>query len=101
MEFIDPKKIFGLGTGSTVNLLINKIHETFILNGQSITAESTSEETTDLATKLGIDIIDLDQVNELDVVIDGADEVDSHDLTDTKAKRSKRKKRKKKKKTDE
>ena len=76
MEFIDPEKIFGLGTGSTVNLLINKIHETFISNGHSITAVSTSKETTDLATKLGINIIDLDQVNELDVVIDGADEVD-------------------------
>ena len=76
MEFIDPKKIIGLGTGSTVNHLINKIHETFILNGQSITAVSTSTETTDLASSLGINIIDLDQVDELNVVIDGADEVD-------------------------
>ena len=76
MEFIDPKKIIGLGTGSTVNYLINKIHETFILNGQSITAVSTSTETTDLASSLGINIIDLDQVDELNVVIDGADEVD-------------------------
>ena len=65
-----------LGTGSTVNHLINKIHETFILNGQSITAVSTSTETTDLASSLGINIIDLDQVDELNVVIDGADEVD-------------------------
>ena len=76
MEFIDPKKIIGLGTGSTVNHLINKIHETFVLNGQSITAVSTSTETTDLASSLGINIIDLDQVDELNVVIDGADEVD-------------------------
>ena len=76
LEFIDPKKIIGLGTGSTVNYLINKIHETFILNGQSITAVSTSTETTDLASSLGINIIDLDQVDELNVVIDGADEVD-------------------------
>ena len=76
MEFIDPKKIIGLGTGSTVNYLINKIHETFILNGQSINAVSTSKETTDLASSLGINIIDLDQVDELNVVIDGADEVD-------------------------
>ena len=76
MEFIDPKKIIGLGTGSTVNHLVNKIHETFILNGQSITAVSTSTETTDLASSLGINIIDLDQVDELNVVIDGADEVD-------------------------
>ncbi len=76
MEFIDPKKIIGLGTGSTVNYLINKIHETFILNGQSITAVSTSTETTDLASSLGINIIDLDKVDELNVVIDGADEVD-------------------------
>ena len=76
IEFIDPKKIIGLGTGSTVNHLINKIHQTFILNGQSITAVSTSTETTDLASSLGINIIDLDQVDELEVVIDGADEVD-------------------------
>ena len=46
------------------------------MNGQSITAVSTSKETTDLATNLGINIIDLDQVDELHVVIDGADEVD-------------------------
>ena len=76
MEFIDPKKIIGLGTGSTVDYLIKKIHETFILNGQSITAVSTSTVTTDLASSLGINIIDLDQVDELNVVIDGADEVD-------------------------
>ena len=76
MEFIDPKKTFGLGTGSTVNFLIHKIHKTFILNGQTITAVSTSKETTSLATSLGINIVDLDQVDELDVVIDGADEVD-------------------------
>ena len=75
-RIIDQKKIIGLGTGSTVNHLINKIHETYILNGQSITAVSTSTETTDLASSLGINIIDLDQVDELNVVIDGADEVD-------------------------
>ncbi len=76
MEFIDPKKIFGLGTGSTVNFLIHKIHESYILKGQPLNAVSTSRETTSLATSLGINIVDLDQVDELDVVIDGADEVD-------------------------
>jgi len=77
MEFINPKKIFGLGTGSTVNFLIHKIHETYILKGQPINAVSTSSETTSLATSLGINIVALDQVDELDVVIDGADEVDT------------------------
>ena len=77
MEFINPKKIFGLGTGSTVNFLIHKIHETYILKGQPINAVSTSSETTSLATSLGINIVALDQVDELDVVIDGADEVDN------------------------
>ena len=38
---------------------------------------STSSETTSLATSLGINIVALDQVDELDVVIDGADEVDT------------------------
>ena len=76
MEFIDPNKVFGLGTGSTVNYLIKEIHEAYVSKGQSITAVSTSEETTNLARRLGMNIIDLDQVDELDVVIDGADEVD-------------------------
>ena len=77
MEFINPKKIFGLGTGSTVNFLIHKIHESYILKGQPINAVSTSSETTSLAKGLGINIVALDQVDELDVVIDGADEVDT------------------------
>ena len=76
MEFIDPKKIIGLGTGSTVNFLIHKIHESYILKGQALNVVSTSRETTSLAKSLGINIVDLDQVDELDVVIDGADEVD-------------------------
>ena len=76
MEFINPKKVFGLGTGSTVNFLIHKIHESYILKDKPISAVSTSRETTSLATTLGINIVDLDQVDELDVVIDGADEVD-------------------------
>ena len=76
MEFIDPNKVFGLGTGSTVNYLLKEIHEAYVSKGQSINAVSTSEETTSLARRLGINIVDLDQVNELDVVIDGADEVD-------------------------
>ena len=75
MEFINPKKIFGLGTGSTVNFLIQKIHESYILKGQPINAVSTSRETTCLAESLGINILDLDQVDELDLVIDGADAV--------------------------
>ena len=76
MEFIDPNKVFGLGTGSTVNYLLKEIHEAYVSKGQSITAVSTSEETTSLARRLGINIVDLDQVDKLDVVIDGADEVD-------------------------
>ena len=76
MEFIDPNKVFGLGTGSTVNYLLKEIHESYVSKGQSINAVSTSEETSSLARRLGINIVDLDQVNELDVVIDGADEVD-------------------------
>ena len=76
IKFIDPNKVFGLGTGSTVNFLLKEINETYVSKGQSINAVSTSKETTSLARSLGINIVDLDQVDELDVVIDGADEVD-------------------------
>ncbi len=46
------------------------------MKGQSISAVSTSKETTSLARSLGINIVELNEVDELDLVIDGADEVD-------------------------
>ncbi len=66
----------GIGTGSTaawfVKLLAGKQSK-----GLTFRACATSSQTTELAESLGIKIESLDDLGELDLVIDGADEFDS------------------------
>jgi ribose 5-phosphate isomerase A len=62
----------GLGTGSTVHFTIVALGE----RHPDITCTATSRRTHDLATSLGLRVVDPDQVGHLDIAIDGADEVD-------------------------
>jgi ribose 5-phosphate isomerase A len=66
----------GLGTGSTAELMIRRLAERIEQERLKITAVSTSDETTLLAGSLGITVQDLDAVPELDINLDGADEID-------------------------
>ena len=76
LDFIESDMKLGLGTGSTaawlVKLLAHEVNE----NGLQITACATSSETTKLAERLGIKISKLDELGQLDLAIDGADEFD-------------------------
>ena len=82
IEYIKPKisldSIIGVGTGSTVNYFIKelaKIQHTF--KG----AVSSSEASTKLLESSGIKVYELNDVNEILVYVDGADEVDkNHNL---------------------
>jgi len=76
VEFIENGMTLGLGTGSTVYYTIVKIGE-LVRKGLNIKAVSTSSKTTELAKSLGINIVPLDSVENIDLVIDGADEIDS------------------------
>jgi len=77
VNYIEDGMIVGLGTGSTVEFMVCKLAER-IKAGLNITAISTSQATTKLATSLGIKISMLSDVEEIDVTIDGADEVDEN-----------------------
>ncbi|MEO6694768.1 MAG: ribose-5-phosphate isomerase RpiA [Ignavibacteria bacterium] len=74
-EFVESGMIVGLGTGSTVFFAINKLGE-LVKNGLKIKAISTSDVTTDHAISLAIEIISIDDVEQIDLTIDGADEAD-------------------------
>jgi len=65
----------GLGSGSTVYFAIKKIGE-LVRAGLNIKAVSTSDGTTQLAQSEGIKLIPIDDAVEIDLTIDGADEVD-------------------------
>jgi ribose 5-phosphate isomerase A len=66
----------GIGTGSTaeefVRLLAEKVAE-----GMTVRGVPTSERTARLCLELGVPLNSLDELPELDLTIDGADEVDS------------------------
>jgi ribose 5-phosphate isomerase A len=78
IEYIKPKihmdSIIGVGTGSTVNYFIEELAKIkHIFKG----AVSSSEASTKLLEKFGIEVFELNDVNEILVYIDGADEVDA------------------------
>ena len=75
IEFIKNGMTLGLGSGSTVYFLVNKLAE-LIKEGLNVKCVSTSKQTTKLANDLGIKIYELNQIDKIDLTIDGADEVD-------------------------
>jgi ribose 5-phosphate isomerase A len=77
IEFIKNGMILGLGTGSTVFFLVKKLAE-LVKQGLDITCVSTSNQTSELAKSLGIRISSLNEVEKIDLTIDGADEVDKN-----------------------
>lgn len=75
--YIKSGMTIGLGTGSTVFYLVNKLGE-LVRQGLKVKCVSTSIKTSELARSLGIPIIELDDVDSIDITIDGADEVDKN-----------------------
>jgi ribose 5-phosphate isomerase A len=72
---IKNEMIIGLGTGSTVYWLIQELGKR-VLQGLQITIVPTSKKTELLAAELNIPTTDLNNVDKIDLTIDGADEVD-------------------------
>jgi ribose 5-phosphate isomerase A len=74
-ELVQDGMRVGLGTGSTVAHLLSALGERAgELRGARCVA--TSPATAQIARNLGLTVEDLDEVDELDIAIDGADQVD-------------------------
>lgn len=76
-EFIKDGMIVGLGTGSTAKYLIDKVGD-MVKNGLKIYAVATSKATELQARELCIPILDINEVESIDIAIDGVDEIDSN-----------------------
>ena len=77
LEFVRTGMKIGLGTGSTADLFLELLAEQ-IRNGVEIIGTPTSERTAEKARSLGIPMADLDDLKQLDLVVDGADEADAN-----------------------
>lgn len=76
LAYIETGMILGVGTGSTVNCLIDLLPQVQLKG-----AVASSNITAEKLTALGIEVMDLNLTGTLDLYIDGADEVDSqHNL---------------------
>lgn len=77
-EYIEDGMVVGLGTGSTAKYAVEKIGDRVKQENLDIRCIPTSEETKRLANKENIPLITLDDVDKIDLTIDGADEVGPH-----------------------
>ena len=69
--------VVGLGTGSTAYFAVVALGER-VRAGLKIMGIPTSIATADLAKKVGVPLTTLDEHPEIDITIDGADEIDPH-----------------------
>jgi ribose 5-phosphate isomerase A len=79
IEFVRPGMRLGLGTGSTAKHFVDLLAER-VRGGLDVVAVPTSEATRAQAERLGIALTTLDATPQLDLTIDGADEI-APDLT--------------------
>lgn len=73
-EVQDGMKL-GLGSGSTAEVFLRALGAR-AAQGLRVSGVATSNRTADLATSLGIELLDFDDVGQLDLGVDGADEID-------------------------
>ena len=75
IEFVKDGDVVGLGTGRAATAFVHALGAA-VKEGLRVRGVPTSQITADLATQLGIPLERLDEVGQIDVTFDGADEVD-------------------------
>ena len=73
LRYVQPRRVLGVGTGSTVDLFIEALAAARLNVTQAV---SSSERSTAKLRAIGIEVLDLNEVDEVPVYVDGADEID-------------------------
>jgi ribose 5-phosphate isomerase A len=71
LEFVEAGKVLGVGTGSTVNFLIDELAARGVKIAGAVSSSTGSSQRLQAA---GFRVLDLNEVGEIDTYIDGADE---------------------------
>ncbi len=79
LEFVRPGMRLGLGSGSTAKHFVELLAER-VRTGLDVIGVPTSEATRSDAERLGVPLTNLDETPQLDLTVDGADEI-AHDLS--------------------
>lgn len=76
-KYVHSGMIVGLGTGSTAYFLVEELGRRVKEEGLDIVGVTTSNRTAEQARALNIPLKSVDEVESIDLTIDGADEIDS------------------------
>ena len=77
LKFVKDDYVIGLGSGRAATALVKSLSKLIKLKGYNIRGVPTSLQIKLIAEKGGIPIAEADQVEQIDVVFDGADQIDS------------------------
>ncbi|MBI5158496.1 ribose-5-phosphate isomerase RpiA [Candidatus Micrarchaeota archaeon] len=76
LKLVEDKTTIGIGTGSTSSEFIKLLAEKARNEKLKIECVSTSSKSTLLAQSLGLEIVEFEEVEEIDLAVDGADQID-------------------------
>ena len=74
-EFVRDGMKLGLGSGTTSHFFVRELGK-HVAAGMKLTCTTTSRSTIDVARGVGIEITDPNDIGELDLTVDGPDEID-------------------------
>ena len=77
LKLIKNNQVIGLGSGRAATSLVKSLAKLIKLKNYNIKGIPTSLQIKLVAEKAGIELIESDQVNHIDIVFDGADQIDS------------------------
>ena len=77
VKYVEDGMIVGLGTGSTVFYFVHALSDR-VKEGLNIQMVSTSIQTVELAKSLGLNIKELEEIDHIDLAVDGVDEIDKN-----------------------
>jgi ribose 5-phosphate isomerase A len=77
LKFVKDNSVIGLGSGRAATVLVKSLASLIKVKKYNIIAVPTSLQIKLIAEELGIPIVESDQVDHIDVVFDGADQIDS------------------------
>jgi len=77
LKFVKDDYVIGLGSGRAATALVKSLSKLIKLKGYNIRGVPTSLQIKLIAEKVGIPLVEADQVENIDVVFDGADQIDS------------------------
>jgi ribose 5-phosphate isomerase A len=77
LKFVKDDYVIGLGSGRAATALVKSLAKLIKLKGYNMRGVPTSLQIKLIAEESGIPLVEADQVEQIDVVFDGADQIDS------------------------